>query len=69
MAAEEGDFDNFTYINQHNLSEIDPNTKVSNRPQTELLDLKSSFRADDQSQQYAANASRTMEDSQQAGSA
>ena len=55
MAGEDGEFDNFTYVNQHNLSELSqgPNNFAagSNRPQTEIMDLKSSFaiQPDDQS--------------------
>lgn len=46
LAQSEGDFDNFTYINQHNLTEM-PSADLykgsETRPQTELLNLKSSF--------------------------
>ena len=41
MASEDGDFDNFTYANPNQMSEIERQTAV--RPQTELLNLRSSF--------------------------
>ena len=43
LASEEGDFDNFTYVNQSNFSEIENSTGGIVRNQTELLNLKSSF--------------------------
>lgn len=49
MASQHGDFDNFTYVNVNNLSELGPPTDCDYenaghvRPQTELLDLKNSF--------------------------
>ena len=43
MAKEEGDFDNFTYVNENNLSAIEQaQNSMMQRPQTEL-NLKSSF--------------------------
>ncbi len=44
IASEHGDFDNFTYVNVHNMSEFS-HGKHDNykRPSTELLDLKASF--------------------------
>ena len=47
MAGDEGDFDNFTYVNEHNLSELQASQEGGNyrRPVTELisLDMKASF--------------------------
>lgn len=46
MARDDGEFDNFTYVNEHNLTELYAGTSGSTRerPQTELLQLDSSFR-------------------------
>ena len=41
MANEDGDFDNFTYANPNQMSVIERQTAT--RPQTELLNLRSSF--------------------------
>ena len=49
MAQQDGDFDNFTYVNENNLSELVPggsNTSSHVRPSTELINLKQSFAAD-----------------------
>jgi hypothetical protein len=47
MAQREGDFDNFTYVNEHNLSELQASIDAPDyrRPMTELvsLDMKASF--------------------------
>ena len=42
MAAEDGDFDNFTYVNANNLSDLVPSATGTShvRPSTELIDLK-----------------------------
>lgn len=51
LVSADGDFDNFTFIHKHNLSEVGggPNDfqPPSNRPQTELLNLKASFAQQD----------------------
>lgn len=68
MASKDGDFDNFTYVNVHNMSELghDKND-IYHRPQTELLDLKASFRqsfaGDEQSSASVGNVNRTNDDS------
>ena len=46
MAQEDGDFDNFTYVNENKFSDLVPSDSNSNshvRPSTELLNLKQSF--------------------------
>ena len=50
MASEEGDFDNFTFINKHNLSELGTDSNYSGsklgpatRPSTEVPNMKASF--------------------------
>ena len=42
MASEDGDFDNFTYVNANNLSDLVPSATGAShvRPSTELIDLK-----------------------------
>lgn len=42
MAGEDGEFDNFTYVNEHNLSEL-VQDRNANRHHTELQHLKASF--------------------------
>jgi len=44
MAGEDGEFDNFTYVNEHNLnlSEVQQE-RNNNRHNTELVNLKASF--------------------------
>lgn len=60
-------------MNDHNLSEIDNKYGRDNyRPQTELLNLKDSFRMDPQEQaehQNAASGTTLAPESQQAGQA
>ena len=80
MASEEGEFDNFTFINKHNLSDIDMSKQSHVRPSTELI-LEKSFRkmrsrtdADgEQSSNVSSNEEqaegRARTDSQQAGAA
>ena len=43
IASEMGDFDNFTFVNANNLSDLVPHNQSHVRPSTELIDLKSSF--------------------------
>ena len=48
MAQEDGDFDNFTYINSNKFSDLVPANNGSTagthvRPSTELINLKQSF--------------------------
>ena len=45
MAQDDGDFDNFTYVNEHNMTEVmnQVNASGCERPSTEILDLKNSF--------------------------
>ena len=44
MASEEGDFDNFTYVNENKFSEIESGTNDQlRRNQTELLNMRNSF--------------------------
>ena len=75
LAQSEGDFDNFTYVNEHNLSELQEQEfattgRSSKRPQTELLNLKASFmNCDDDELQHAAAQQMGGGDSQQAGAA
>lgn len=77
MASEEGEFDNFTFINNHNLSQMEALKQTHVRPQTELL-IKSSFSKmrgteGEQSSNISSNEEqaegRERNDSQQAGAA
>ena len=44
LDGEEADFDNFTYVNENKFSEIEGASNGNEiRPQTELLNLRSSF--------------------------
>lgn len=46
MAGEDGEFDNFTYVNEHNLSEL-VQDRNANRHLTEMHGLKQSFLLDE----------------------
>ena len=63
LACEEGDFDNFTYVNENNFSEIEAASNGQVRPQTELLNLRSSFARPG----AASSCSNDSEDKQKQG--